>query len=113
MTQQLPPATQRLLFVVARVVPSQDRTEWLRGWEAELWHVHFGSSRKPGRWFYADLWLGSRWMRSGYGAKAGARHGPEPRDFACYVLRRSASLPWESAQSLRTEPQPGGTSARC
>lgn len=67
MTQQLPPAAQRLLSHVARVVPSQDRTDWLRGWEAELWHAHFGSQRKPGRWFYADLSVGltldAFWLR--------------------------------------------------
>ena len=45
----------RLLGALARVVPEQEREDWRRGWDAELWHIRFGqrgrilACQTPGR----------------------------------------------------------------
>ena len=36
----LPPFDRNLLRIVKRVVPSTEREEWSRNWQAELWHMH-------------------------------------------------------------------------
>ena len=37
---KLPRFERSLLTIVGRLVPVQDRDEWSRTWQAELWHLH-------------------------------------------------------------------------
>ena len=59
----------RLLPGVARVVPAGERAEWLRTWQAELWHMHHpglaGAQRGAARLldFYVGLVLDGMWLR--------------------------------------------------
>lgn len=52
MRQQLPsplPLFDRnLLRIVEKVVPSGEREEWSRTWQAELWHMHYRSRNRAG-----------------------------------------------------------------
>ena len=34
------PFNQRIMSLAARIVPANERAEWLRVWHAELWHMH-------------------------------------------------------------------------
>jgi hypothetical protein len=43
----LPPFDRKLLRAVEKIVPSAEREEWSRTWQAELWHMHHRS--RPGR----------------------------------------------------------------
>jgi hypothetical protein len=43
----LPAFDRRLLRSLSRVVPSEERAEWSRSWEAELWHVQHRHRRPP------------------------------------------------------------------
>jgi hypothetical protein len=45
MLPSLPARDRRLLSIVGRLVPPAGREEWLRAWQAELWHVHYGVRR--------------------------------------------------------------------
>jgi hypothetical protein len=42
----LPRFDQYLLLIVERIVPVEERKEWLRTWQAELWHMHHASHRR-------------------------------------------------------------------
>jgi hypothetical protein len=75
----LPRSTRRLLGLVSNVVPARDRVEWLRTWQAELWHARFGQHRPLGSGFFADLsvgltvdalWLRRQSWREAYGGTA-------------------------------------------
>jgi hypothetical protein len=43
----LPTFDRRLLSAAGKLVPKAEREEWLRAWQAELWHMHHGAH--PGR----------------------------------------------------------------
>lgn len=65
----LPRFDRRLLRVVEPIVPAAERSDWLRTWEAELWHAHQfvsgGGKRGAQR---ADLSMGlirdALWLRT-------------------------------------------------
>lgn len=61
----LPGFDRRLLQAVERVVPRGEREEWLRSWQAELWHKRYGNGA-PGA--AADLSIGlvrdAFWLRT-------------------------------------------------
>ena len=44
----LPRFDRRLLRAVETIVPVAERNEWLRTWEAELWHAHQSEVRRKG-----------------------------------------------------------------
>lgn len=52
----LPVFDRRLLCAISRVVPADERAEWSRSWEAELWHVHH--RRRPRRRIETMLTVG-------------------------------------------------------
>jgi len=63
----LPLFDRRLLRVVEPIVPAAERSEWLRTWEAELWHAHqYVGGRSQQR--TADLSMGlirdALWLRT-------------------------------------------------
>jgi hypothetical protein len=74
MSQQLPSPLPRfdrnLLSIVEKVVPSAERKEWSRTWQAELWYIHHRSSNHRNRSFFvrADLSIGltrdALWLRT-------------------------------------------------
>lgn len=41
----LPPVDQALLKLTLRFVPKPERNDWMRCWQAELWHRHYHRSR--------------------------------------------------------------------
>ena len=59
----------RLLLLVARVVPAGERAEWSRGWQAELWDMHYrglaGARGGAARLLdvYVGLMLDGMWLR--------------------------------------------------
>jgi hypothetical protein len=72
---QMPPSTlplfdRGLLRAAARLVPAADREDWLRAWQAELWHMHHRSRRHGLRAFMsvADRSIGltcdALWLRT-------------------------------------------------
>jgi hypothetical protein len=66
----LPRFDRRLLLVVERIVPPAERKEWLRTWQAELWHMHHASHGRHARisTMTADLSIGltrdALWLRT-------------------------------------------------
>ncbi len=74
MTQEPPPELpafdRSLLHLAARLVPSGDREEWNRAWQAELWHMHHPrrDSGRPNPRGIADLAAGlvldGLWLRA-------------------------------------------------
>ncbi|ADW70225.1 hypothetical protein [Granulicella tundricola] len=42
----LPKPDRRVLNLVAPLVPAADRPDWLRTWQAELWHLHNRANRR-------------------------------------------------------------------
>ncbi len=66
----LPRFDRNLLRTVARVVPSAEREEWSRTWQAELWHVHHRSRNAgmPALAVLTDLSIGliidALWLRT-------------------------------------------------
>lgn len=71
MSALLPAFDRRLLRAVERVVPVDERAEWTRTWQAELWHVRhrgqrFGASTDLSIGLVRDaLWLRSdSWRRA-------------------------------------------------
>jgi hypothetical protein len=61
----LPALDQRLLALSARLVPAQQRADWLRCWQAELWHSHNADRRRastPG--LHSGLFCDALWLRS-------------------------------------------------
>lgn len=66
----LPEFDRSLLRIVARLVPTCDREEWTRAWQAELWHMHNPRclSRRPRLRGTADLAAGvvldGLWLRA-------------------------------------------------
>ena len=59
-----------ILSLAARIVPAQDRSDWLRAWQAELWHGHHRCQKTTDRrtGFVADLSMGivrdALWLRT-------------------------------------------------
>jgi len=45
----LPPLDRALLRIMRCAVPATEREEWLRSWQAELWHQHHHASKVCGR----------------------------------------------------------------
>ena len=45
-TPTLPLFDRKLLGAVERLVPTAEREEWSRAWQAELWHMHHGRGRR-------------------------------------------------------------------
>ena len=64
----LSPFDRQLIRTVARLVPIDERDEWSRTWEAELWHMHHGSRREPTLALATDLSIGltrdALWLRT-------------------------------------------------
>jgi len=48
LTPPLPLFDRKLLRLIEFVVPSSDRHEWIRNWQAELWHMHHRSRKQNG-----------------------------------------------------------------
>jgi hypothetical protein len=78
----LPLYDRKLLGTVAKIVPSSERAEWSRVWQAELWHMHHRAQRRNARTFAMTtdfsigltrdaLWLrGDSWRRALSGTPA-------------------------------------------
>lgn len=66
----LPLFDRTLLRTVGKVVPSSEREEWSRTWQAELWHIYHRSRNRRSRTFgvIADLSVGltcdAVWLRT-------------------------------------------------
>ncbi len=61
----LPSRDLTLLRVALRVVPDQDRSDWLRCWQAELWHRHHPRTgpAQPATDLYPGLLRDALWLR--------------------------------------------------
>ena len=63
----LPTSDRLLLKGVARIVPSRDRSDWLRSWEAELWWRRHPRTREVHFELFTDLSVGlcrdALWLR--------------------------------------------------
>jgi hypothetical protein len=63
----LTPGDRRLIAIVATLVPAADLPDWLRTWNAELWHIRRGQHPPVSRFFLADLSVGltldALWLR--------------------------------------------------
>jgi hypothetical protein len=74
MSQVLPPSLplfdRNLLNAVERLVPSAEREEWFRTWQAELWHLHHRNRNRriPSLAVVTDLSIGltcdALWLRT-------------------------------------------------
>lgn len=66
----LPLLDRNLLGLVKRIVPCDEREEWFRTWQAELWHMHHRSRNHPGKTLSVatDLSIGltrdALWLRT-------------------------------------------------
>lgn len=69
MTRPLPsPLPSRdcaLLRVALRIVPEDERQDWLRCWQAELWHRHYprAGAAQPANDLYSGLLRDALWLR--------------------------------------------------
>jgi hypothetical protein len=62
----LPASDRKLLRLLSAIVPAQERGEWLRTWQAELWHNHRrgdASGLKTSSNLTAGLALDALWLR--------------------------------------------------
>lgn len=63
----LPKSDRLLLRGMGHIVPSSDRTDWLRSWEAELWWRRYPPSREAHNELFTDLSIGlcrdAFWLR--------------------------------------------------
>lgn len=63
----LPKSDRLLLRGMGYIVPSSDRNDWLRFWEAELWWRRYPPSREAHNEFFTDLSIGlchdAFWLR--------------------------------------------------
>jgi hypothetical protein len=64
----LPFFDRNLLRVVEKIVPAEERAEWSRTWQAELWHMHHRARGRKGFGIAADLSIGltcdALWLRT-------------------------------------------------
>ena len=56
--QVLPKSDRMLLRWMGYIVPSRDRQDWLRSWEAELWWRRYATSPEAHRELRTDLSIG-------------------------------------------------------
>jgi len=65
---ELPSFDRNLLRAVERIVPAEERAEWSRTWQAELWHMHHRTRKRTGFGITADLSIGlvcdAMWLRT-------------------------------------------------
>ena len=64
----LPIPDQRILNLVAPLVPAASRPDWLRTWQAELWHLHNHHHRRRPATLIPDHYIGltrdALWLRT-------------------------------------------------
>jgi hypothetical protein len=65
---ELPWFDRNVLRLVEKIVPAEERAEWSRTWQAELWHMHHRARRKNNFGTTVDLSIGllcdAVWLRT-------------------------------------------------